>query len=189
MLEHRRALVAARTLGLHHVADQISKLAPRSATSSTAAERSKPGCAASNTSTPPAPTLPPADIGSNGSKRSSNRTAKRAARSAVSNGASTSCSTATAPPGATSPASAPSPLRCCCARSATLPGSTARPEFARWCGTGAVALSSGDRNDRPVKHRLDIGGNRRINSVLHIASVTRARPQPDAAALSRPQNW
>ena len=26
VLEHRRALVAARTLGLHHVADQISKL-------------------------------------------------------------------------------------------------------------------------------------------------------------------
>ncbi|MCP3938888.1 MAG: IS110 family transposase [Actinomycetia bacterium] len=53
-------------------------------------------------------------------------------------------------------------------------------KFARWCGTGAVALSSGEGTDQPVKHRLDFGGNRRINSVLHIASVTQARDRPDA---------
>ncbi len=34
----------------------------------------------------------------------------------------------------------------------------------------------------PVKHRLDFRGNRRINSVLHIASVTQQRSQPQAAA-------
>jgi transposase len=45
-------------------------------------------------------------------------------------------------------------------------------KFARWCGTGAVALSSGEGTGTPVRHRLDFGGNRRINSVLHIASVT-----------------
>ena len=55
-------------------------------------------------------------------------------------------------------------------------------KFARWCGTGAVALSSGEGNGDPLKHRLDFRGNRRINSVLHIASVTQARQQPDAAA-------
>jgi len=55
-------------------------------------------------------------------------------------------------------------------------------KFARWCGTGAVALSSGDRSGEPIKHRLDFRGNRRVNSVLHIASVTQARQQPDAAA-------
>ena len=55
-------------------------------------------------------------------------------------------------------------------------------EFARWCGTGAVALSSGEGNGQPAKHRLDFRGNRRINSVLHIASVTQARRQPEAAA-------
>ena len=55
-------------------------------------------------------------------------------------------------------------------------------KFARWCGTGAVALSSGEGSADPVKHRLDFRGNRRINSVLHIASVTQARQQPDAAA-------
>ncbi len=55
-------------------------------------------------------------------------------------------------------------------------------KFARWCGTGAVALSSGEGTGTPVKHRLDFRGNRRINSVLHIASVTQQRSQPDAAA-------
>lgn len=53
-------------------------------------------------------------------------------------------------------------------------------KFARWCGTGAVAISSGEGNGLPVRHRLDFRGNRRINSVLHIASVTQHRDQPDA---------
>ena len=55
-------------------------------------------------------------------------------------------------------------------------------KFARWCGTGAVALSSGEGNGNPIKHRLDFRGNRRVNSVLHIASVTQQRSQPQAAA-------
>ena len=55
-------------------------------------------------------------------------------------------------------------------------------KFARWCGTGAVALSSGEGNREPVRHRLDFRGNRRVNSVLHIASVTQQRSQPQAAA-------
>ena len=53
-------------------------------------------------------------------------------------------------------------------------------KFARWSGTGAVALSSGEGDGRPVKHRLDFGGNRRINSVLYIASVTQQRDRDDA---------
>src|SRR5262245_35585459 len=53
-------------------------------------------------------------------------------------------------------------------------------KFARWSGTGAVAISSGE-GDRPVvRHRLDFGGNRRINSVLYIASVTQQRDLPSA---------
>jgi transposase len=48
-------------------------------------------------------------------------------------------------------------------------------KFARWCGTGAVALSSGEGKNQPTRHRLDTGGNRRINSVLHIISVTQSR--------------
>ena len=39
-------------------------------------------------------------------------------------------------------------------------------KFARWSGTGAVALSSGEGAGNPVKHRLDFRGNRRINSAL-----------------------
>lgn len=53
-------------------------------------------------------------------------------------------------------------------------------KFARWCGTGAVALSSGEGHGQPVRHRLDYGGNRRINSVLYIASVTQQRDRDDA---------
>jgi transposase len=55
-------------------------------------------------------------------------------------------------------------------------------KFARWCGTGAVALSSGEGDGRPVRHRLDYGGNRRINSVLYMASVTQQR-DVDAARV------
>ena len=53
-------------------------------------------------------------------------------------------------------------------------------KFARWCGTGAVALSSGEGAGAPVRHRLDFGGNRRINSVLYIASVTQHRDIDEA---------
>ena len=53
-------------------------------------------------------------------------------------------------------------------------------KFGRWTGTGAVALSSGEGNGEPVRHRLDIGGNRRVNSVLYIISVTQQRDHPDA---------
>lgn len=43
-----------------------------------------------------------------------------------------------------------------------------------------VALSSGEGDGRPRKHRLDYGGNRRINSALYIASVVQHRDLPDA---------
>jgi transposase len=59
---------------------------------------------------------------------------------------------------------------------------TRESKFARWCGTGAVALSSGEGSGTPVRHRLDRGGNRRINSVLYIASVTQQRDTPEASA-------
>lgn len=55
-------------------------------------------------------------------------------------------------------------------------------KFARWCGTGAVAVSSGEGDGTPVRHRLDYGGNRRINSVLYTASITQQRYHPDARA-------
>jgi transposase len=53
-------------------------------------------------------------------------------------------------------------------------------KFARWSGTGAVALSSGEGNGQPARHRLDFGGNRRVNSMIYMASVTQHRYNPDA---------
>ena len=53
-------------------------------------------------------------------------------------------------------------------------------KFARWCGTGAVALSSGEGAGEPVKHRLDFGGNRRINGVLYTTRVTQQRDIDEA---------
>lgn len=55
-------------------------------------------------------------------------------------------------------------------------------KFARWSGTGAVAVSSGEGDGQPVRHRLDTGGNRRVNSALYIISVTQQRHHPDAQA-------
>lgn len=55
-------------------------------------------------------------------------------------------------------------------------------KFARWCGVGAVALSSGEGPEQPNNHRLDFGGNRRINSVLYMASITQARDHAQAQA-------
>jgi transposase len=52
--------------------------------------------------------------------------------------------------------------------------------FARWCGTAPVAMSSGEGDGHPRHHRLDLMGNRKINSVLHIMSITQARCHPDA---------
>jgi len=54
--------------------------------------------------------------------------------------------------------------------------------FARWCGVAPVAMSSGEGDGPPRNHRLDLGGNRRVNSVLHIVHVTQARCHPEARA-------
>lgn len=54
-------------------------------------------------------------------------------------------------------------------------------KFARWSGTGAIALSSGEGDGPPVRHRLDYKGNRRVNSVLYYVSITQQRSTPEAA--------
>jgi transposase len=60
---------------------------------------------------------------------------------------------------------------------------TTESKFARWCGTGAVALSTGEGDSDPIRHRVDFGGNRRINSVLYIISVTQQRCHDDARSF------
>jgi transposase len=55
-------------------------------------------------------------------------------------------------------------------------------QFARWCGAAPVALSSGEGDGPARRHRLDLGGNRVVNSVLHIVHITQARCHPPARA-------
>lgn len=53
-------------------------------------------------------------------------------------------------------------------------------QFARWCGIAPVALSSGEGHGPARRHRLDLGGNRAVNSILHIVHVTQVRCHPPA---------
>ena len=55
-------------------------------------------------------------------------------------------------------------------------------KFARWRGTAAVALSSGEGSGLSVKHCLDFRGIRRVNSILLVASVIQAPQQLQATA-------
>nr|WSZ13595.1 IS110 family transposase [Streptomyces canus] len=50
-----------------------------------------------------------------------------------------------------------------------------RAQFARWCGAAPLAVSSGEGHGRARRHRLDVGGNRKVNSVLHTVHVTQIR--------------
>ena len=44
--------------------------------------------------------------------------------------------------------------------------------FARFNGTAPLDASSGEGAEEPVRHRLNRGGNRRVNAVLHRMAVT-----------------
>lgn len=48
-------------------------------------------------------------------------------------------------------------------------------KFARWCGIACVAVSSGEGDGEPSRHRLDLLGNRQVNRILHGISVTQSR--------------
>jgi transposase len=50
--------------------------------------------------------------------------------------------------------------------------------FARLTGTAPIPCSSGQRD----RHRLDRGGDRQLNSALHIIAITRARYDPATRA-------
>jgi transposase len=47
--------------------------------------------------------------------------------------------------------------------------------FARWCGAAPVATSSGEGDEQPSHHRLDLLGNRTVNRILFVMSITQAR--------------
>jgi len=57
---------------------------------------------------------------------------------------------------------------------------TSEAQFARWCGIAPVPTSSGEGHGPARRHRLDLGGNRAVNSILHIIHVTQARCHPPA---------
>jgi transposase len=61
-------------------------------------------------------------------------------------------------------------------------------QFARWCGAAPIATSSGEGHAEPTHHRLDLAGNRQVNSVLHTMHVTQIRchqPAKDFIARKR----
>ncbi len=55
--------------------------------------------------------------------------------------------------------------------------------FARFNGTAPLPASSAEGDGEPVRHRLDRGGNRRVNAVLHRMAVTQLRCEPRAQAI------
>ncbi|WP_419553798.1 IS110 family transposase [Candidatus Poriferisodalis sp.] len=182
VLEHRRALVAARTLGLHHVADQISKLPTEIRDQLTTNGKIEARLRRLEHIDPDTDTTPAGKYRLEwlqafiGQDRTARREIRRLER-LIDELLDRHGTTLRDEPGI-GPISA-----------ATLLCEVGDPtrfdresKFARWCGTGAVALSSGEGAANPVKHRLDFRGNRRINSVLHIASVTQQRSQPQAIA-------
>jgi transposase len=55
--------------------------------------------------------------------------------------------------------------------------------FARFNGTAPIPASSGEAGGRPIRHRLNRGGNRRLNAVLHRAAMIQLRCEPRARQL------
>ena len=182
VLEHRRALISARTLMLHHAADQIAKLPTEVRDQLSADGKIESRLRRLEQIDPDTATTPAgryrlgrlqAFIDQDRAARGEIRRLERLIDELLDRHGTTLRDE----PGIGTTAAA------------TLVCEVGDPrrfdresKFARWCGTGAVALSSGEGTGTPVKHRLDFRGNRRINSVLHTASVTQQRSQPQAAA-------
>lgn len=55
--------------------------------------------------------------------------------------------------------------------------------FALFNGTAPLVASSGEGANEPDRHRLNRGGNRRVNAVLHRMAVTQLRCEPRAQKL------
>ena len=55
--------------------------------------------------------------------------------------------------------------------------------FARFTGTAPIPASSGEGGKRPVRHRLNRGGNRRLNAALHRIAMIQLRCEPRARRL------
>ena len=56
--------------------------------------------------------------------------------------------------------------------------------FGRFSGTAPLPASSGEGAGEPVRHRLNRGGNRRVNAVLHRMAITQLRCDDRAKRIS-----
>jgi transposase len=55
--------------------------------------------------------------------------------------------------------------------------------FARFNATAPLAASTAEGPGEPVRHRLNPGGNRRVNAILYRMAITQLRCEPRAQAL------
>jgi transposase len=55
--------------------------------------------------------------------------------------------------------------------------------YARFNGTAPIPVSSAEGDGDPARHRLNRGGNRRLNAVLHRMAVTQLRCEPRARQI------
>jgi len=55
--------------------------------------------------------------------------------------------------------------------------------FARFNGTAPLPASSAEGDGEPVRHRLNRGGNRRVNACLHRMAITQLRCEPRARKI------
>lgn len=182
VLEHRQALVAARTLLLHHVGDQIAKLPPEIRDQLSATGKIESRLRRLETIVVAGPTTPAGDyrlewlLDFIDQDRAARRKIRRLERSIGElldeHGTSLRDEPGIGPiAAATLLCEVGDPTRF-----------ASESKFARWSGTGAIALSSAEGDGQPTRHRVDFRGNRTVNSVLYIASITQARDHPDARA-------
>ncbi len=55
--------------------------------------------------------------------------------------------------------------------------------FARFNGTAPIPASSGEGSGPPVRHRLNRGGNRRVNAAIHRMAMVQLQFEPKAQEL------
>jgi transposase IS116/IS110/IS902 family protein len=58
--------------------------------------------------------------------------------------------------------------------------------FARFTETAPIPASSGEAGGRPIRHRLNRGGNRRLKAAIHRAAISSfgANPELDSCATT-----
>ena len=182
VLEHRQALVAARTLLLHQVGDQITKLPPEIRDQLEPTGKIESRLRRLATIDIPASTTPAGDyriawllvfVDQDRAARREVRGLERLIDQLLDQHGTSLREEAGIGPiaAATLLCEVGDPTRF-----------ATESKFARWSGTGAVALSSAEGDGEPRRHRVDFRGNRTVNSVLYIASITQARDRPDALA-------